>query len=187
MKPIPRRARAATLLFVAFALSFPFLALAQEAAPAPPDEVISVRGYVLTGIASLAGLAFTGLMAAGALAVSQKSKDGAAWALVNRLYNAAQTAAAHVEAEMRPAIQRALADGKLTPEEAAELKARGLEVLKLVAGEALENAPKTLGIPAEAMPAFLSGLLERGVKALKVKPSSVRVTNTIEPKAEPRE
>lgn len=167
MRPSFRFVRLAFALLLALGLSFPLLAFAQEAPPAPAEEAISVRGYVLMGVGSLAGLALTAVLAAGAAAIRARDKENSAWSLLNRILTAAQTAASQVQAEMTPAIKAALADGKITPEEAASLKARGLEVLRLVAGAQLELVPKTLGIAPEAMPTFLSAALERAVTALK--------------------
>lgn len=154
-------------VFLIVGLSFPLLAFAQEAAPVPAGEAISLRGQLLTGVASLAGLALTALLAAGAAAVLRKSKDTAWFGFVNRLYSFALTAAAHVDGELRPQIVSSLSDGKITTEEAEALKKRAMEVFRELAGDLLEQAPKILGVPKETIDRLSSGLIERAVKSLK--------------------
>lgn len=161
--------RRLTLLLI---LSLPLLSFAQEPAPAPPEEAITATGYLLRGVASLAALALTAFFAAGAAAIAKRSKGSAAAELFNRLFGAAQTAAAHVDAELRPQLMSALSDGKITDDEAAALKKRATEVFNEIAGGLLEQAPELLGVKREAIPVYVSGLIERAVKSLK-KPTAV--------------
>lgn len=71
----------------------------------------------------------------------------------------AQSIVADLEVTLRPQLQKALADGKLSPEEGAKLKAEALRVLK-------EKAPPQLlaaagGIFGPMVDTWLSGLVER--------------------------
>lgn len=149
-------------------------AFAQEPTAAPPVDQVSATsplGYLLMSLATVGGLAFTGMLSAIGYAAAMKAKDGAAWSLANRLWVAMQQAVTHAEAEIRPELQKALADGKLSDEEKRQLKSRALQVFKTIAGDLLTQAPKLLGYSPAGMPQFMSGLLERAVAAMKVSPA----------------
>lgn len=137
----------------------------------PPAEVTvsatTPLGFVLIGLVSLGGVALLAVLSTIALFFSRKAGDGVAWGIANRLWLAMQNAVSHAEAELRPQLQKALADGKLTPEEAAELKSRTIAIFKTIAGDLLEQAPKALGIATAGMPSWISGMLERAVSAMK--------------------
>lgn len=160
-----------------FLLALAILALpvfAQEPTAAPPVDQVSATtplGYLLMGFVTLGGLALTAMLSSIGYASAMKAKDGAAWSLANRLWVAMQQAVTHAEAEIRPHLQKALEDGKLSPEEKADLKARALAVFKTIAGDLLTKAPKVLGYSPAGMPHFLSGLLERAVGAMKASPA----------------
>lgn len=147
--------------------------LAQEPATPEPSSTTPM-GILFMGLVTLGGLALTAAFGAVGLYFARRAKDGAAWSLANRLWVAMQNAVTHAEAEIRPELQKALADGKLTPEEAAQLKSRALAIFKGIAGDLLEQAPKVLGFNPAGMPAFLSGLLERAVAVMKSSPAVTR-------------
>ena len=140
-----------------------------DAGAAPPAEVSTSTplGILLVALVALGGTVLLAALSAVALFFARKAGDGKAWGLANRLWLAMQNAVSHAEAELRPALQKALEDGKLTPEEAAELKTRTLAIFKTIAGDLLEQAPKVLGFDPAGMPTFLSGMLERAVSAMK--------------------
>lgn len=84
------------------------------------------------------------------------------WLLASaQLADVARMAVAEAEVSLRPQFARAMADGKLSPEEAAALKA---EVLRLVrerlAPETLKALEKSLG---ELLGWHLGGAIERAV------------------------
>lgn len=143
--------------------------LAQE--PTAEPSSTTPMGILFMGLATLGGLALTAALGAVGLYFAKRAKDGAAWSLANRLWVAMQQAVTHAEAEIRPELQKTLADGKLTPEEAAVLKSRALAVFKGIAGDLLAEAPKVLGFNPAGMPAFLSGMLERAVAVMKSSPA----------------
>lgn len=74
---------------------------------------------------------------------------------------------AHADAELRPEIQKALADGTLSPEEAKALKAKVLELAKASIGPSLSGLAKILGLQGGALDVFLSGLIEQAVASKK--------------------
>jgi hypothetical protein len=157
--------------------------LAQE--PTVEPSSTTPMGILLMGLATLGGLALTAALGAVGLYFSKRAKDGAAWSLANRLWVAMQHAVTHAEAEIRPELQKALADGKLTPEEAALLKSRALAVFKGIAGDLLAEAPKVLGFNPAGMPAFLSGMLERAVAVMKSSPAVTTEIGKAGPKRAP--
>ena len=72
------RSRFLVSLILSLAVAFlPTVALAQEPGPAPAEEAITPTGYLLRGVASLAGLALTAFFAAGATAIAKRSKGSA--------------------------------------------------------------------------------------------------------------
>jgi len=115
----------------------------------------AVLGLILLGV-SLLGVYLRG-----------RAKDSKVWGAVNSLWVLMQTAVAHAEAELRPKIAKALADGKLTPEEGAALKAKVLEIFKSMAGEKIRELADLLKLGETGVGVFLSGLLERAVAAGK--------------------
>lgn len=175
--------------FVTLALLFFALPVLAQVAASPPvaDAVTTPTGgttplgFLLMGLVTLGGLALTAAFAAAGLYFSRKASDGAAWSLANRLWVAMQQAVTHAEAEIRPQLQKALADGKLSAEEKAELKSRALAIFKGIAGDLLGQIPKVLGFKPEGVPAFLSGLLERAVAVMKVSPAITTQINKAGP------
>lgn len=127
----------------------------------------TVAGQMLTWVAVAAMSLVTMLMALAGVAMARKSKDSKIWATVNSLWVLAQTVVAHVEKELRPKIQKALEDGKLTPEEGQALKNEALRLFKEAGGKSLLDLQKLLGLTEGAVGTFVSGLLERAVSAMK--------------------
>ena len=168
-----------------------FLVLALAVAPAfadtgaaPPTETTPL-GVLLIALVSVGGLAITGAFTAGAIFFARKAKDGAMWSLLNRLWVVAQQAVTHAEAEIRPSIQKALSDGKLTPEEGAELKAKATAIFKTMAGDLLKQLPKVAGFSEEGIGAFVSGLIERAVSVMKLSPAVSTEINRVATKIPP--
>lgn len=158
--------------FMLCLLALPVLAQEPNLTAEPSSTTPMV--ILFMGLVTLGGLALTAAFGAVGLYFARRAKDGAAWSLANRLWVAMQNAVTHAEAEIRPELQKTLADGKLTPEEAALLKSRALAIFKGIAGDLLEQAPKVLGFNPAGMPAFLSGLLERAVAVMKSSPAVTR-------------
>lgn len=79
---------------------------------------------------------------------------------VKTLGELAQSIVADLEVTLRPQIQKALADGTLSKEEAATLKAEALRILKEKAPAGLLATAGTL-FGASGLDTWLSGLVER--------------------------
>lgn len=136
-------------------------------APAPAAEPVTTPlGYVLTAVVGLLGTALTVALRFVGGALSTWTAGKAYDQLVSQLWLKVSTIVFHAEAELRPRIQKALSDGKLTPEEAAELKEQVLELVRnATADEARQLATRfSFGIPAIQM--LLSGMVEDAVKKL---------------------
>lgn len=156
------------LLTIGLAVFAPALALAQGGEP--PSAVSaepSLAGTVLSWIAVVAGSVVTMLMSLAGVALARRSKDSRIWGTVNSLWVLMQAVVAHVEREIRPHVQKALADGKLSPEEARLLKDEALKLFKEAAGTNLLQLQKLLGLTEGALGTFVSGLLERALSTVK--------------------
>lgn len=160
-----------TALVLALSIFLPALALAQDTVPLPAPEP-TVVGQLLSWLAVIALGAVTMLMSLVGVLLSKKAKDSRIFGAINSLWVLAQTVVAHVEADLRPKIAKALADGKLTPEEATELKLAAIAIFKQQAGTQLQEIQKLLGLNDSAIGTFISGLIERAVASIK-KPGPV--------------
>ncbi len=104
--------------------------------------------------------------------LSKKAKaDGQASAVklflgvAEQVSQTASNVVAHIEAELKPDMVKAVADGVVTDEEATALKAKGMELLKAsISTEAMAVLKANLGAGVDG---FLSGLLERALTGLK--------------------
>lgn len=155
-------------LALLLAFTLPVVALGQEPAPAAQP---SIMGLVLQGLVGLAGVALTVLLSVAAMAIGKRTKDSRFGAVINQLWVIVQSAVAHAEAEIRPKLQKALEDGKLSAEEAAALKADVVKIVKETAASQLSELVKTFGIPEGVLSNMISGLVERAVAVLKTSPA----------------
>lgn len=78
---------------------------------------------------------------------------------------------ADLEATLRPELGKAAADGKLTKEEIAQLRAVALARLKALAGSGLSGILGNLGVAGDQTENYLSGVIERAVDRLPASPS----------------
>lgn len=148
----------------------PDVALAQvDAAPpvpaeAPAAELASTESLVLKILGGLLGILSPLLVALVGMAVrylNAKGKDNKVLAAFGVATELVHTYVAKAEVELRPQFQKALADGKLSAEEAAELKAKLLEILKRdMPGPVLATLSGALG---PALEGWLSGKVEQAV------------------------
>jgi hypothetical protein len=117
--------------------------------------------WVVVGLAALLAL---GLRKLQALKIGSERTDAA----VDRALEFARLVVADLEATMRPAVAAAGADGKLTPEEAAKLRAVAMDRLKALMGQhGVTELAGTLNILAPQVSEVLGGYLERAVLELK--------------------
>jgi hypothetical protein len=121
---------------------------------------VCVVGIVLFAVASVAIVSFTAF-------AQRRAKDSSTWSIINKLWSYAQAAVAHGEAELRPKIQAALADGQLTATEAKELKVAVVDIFKQMAGDELGKLQGLLGMEDGPFAVFISGLIENAVSVLK--------------------
>lgn len=110
------------------------------------------------------GLAIIGpLLVAGLAKLVQyldaKAKESKAARVAGVFVELARSVVAEVEVTLRPEIQKALSDGKLTKEEGALLKAKALEILKTKAPSGLLQAAQSIFGPI--LDTWLGGLVER--------------------------
>lgn len=143
------------------------------AADAVTETPTTMLGHVLqvvySGVLLVLGWAavrFSGFMQA-------RAKDTAAGSLLNSLWVKAVSAARYGEAKLRPDIQKALADGVLTKEEAADLFGKVMDLLTGTAAAEIASMPKVLGLDGPARSTFVAGVLENAVTSLK-KPEALK-------------
>lgn len=110
------------------------------------------------------GLAVLGpLLVAGLAKLVQyldaKAKESKAARVAGVFAELARSVVAEVEVTLRPEIQKDLADGSLTKEEGAALKAKAIEILKSKAPADLVKAAE--GLFGSIADTWLGGLIER--------------------------
>ena len=115
------------------------------------------------------GLAVIGPLLVAGLAklvqfLSAKSKESKAAYVANVFAELARSLVAEIEHSLRPQIQTALSDGRLTKEEGDKLKAEALRILKEKAPAGLLAAAKDVIGPM--LDTWLGGLIERANDAL---------------------
>lgn len=140
------------------AASTPELAQASLEATHTESLVLKILGGLL-GILSPLLVALVGMAVK---YLNEKGKDNKALAALGIGTELVHTYVAKAELELRPMLQKALADGKLTEAEGAELKAKLLELLKRdMPGPIMDTLQKTLG---PALEGWLSGKVEQAVQ-----------------------
>lgn len=141
----------------------PLGALAQDASVAPPK---SLGEFALSLLPLALGLLSTGMTA---LVFPALRSWLMAKAQTNKLANAAlkiehlaEAAHAHISAGMQAKLAAVAADGKITPEEAAECRAEALRLLKEFLGaEGLDSITGVLGVGAGIVDDYLHGALAK--------------------------
>jgi hypothetical protein len=125
----------------------------------PTNEMGTVLMAAYTAVAAV--LAAAG----GALAVwlSRKAQTHAVFAAIAKAWEVTTSVVAYVEVSIRPTVKKSFADGKLTPEEAKELRDQALELVKAGLGAAtITQLEKHLG-GQNSLTVFLRGLIERAL------------------------
>lgn len=140
------------------------LLLAQAATTEVDPQTL--RGLLLTGVALLLGSALVGLVTMGVLWIGQRTKTTKLGALWYQLAMIAQHVVADMEASMRPTFKNMLSDGKLTTEEAKQIKSLALSNLKTIGAKQFEELKRMLGGTA-LIDIIGSGLIETSLRALK--------------------
>lgn len=132
---------------------------------AQTDTAPSIGELVLKYIVA-PGLAVVGPLLVAAMAklvtyLHAKEKDSKLFGALSAATELVQTYVARAEVELRPEFAKALADGRLTPEEGKALKAKVLEILKRdMPAQLFATLSKALG---PALEGWLSGKVEQAV------------------------
>lgn len=124
-----------------------------------------------TMLGTLLNLAYTlaalGIAAAAALATRwfmARAAESATGRALLTAWELAQSVVAHVEVHLRPTLQGAMKDGKLSAAEKIAIKTEALKLLKDALGkEGLAAITKALGSWGPGVEVYLSGLIERAL------------------------
>lgn len=146
--------------------------LAQVAPAATPEleqaaiEATHTESLFLKILAGLLGILSPLLVTLVAMAVkylNEKGKDNKVLAALGIGTEIVHTFVAKAEVELRPQLQAALADGRLSDVEAQQLKAKVMEILKRdIPGPVMATLGNALG---PALDGWLSGKVEQAVAA----------------------
>lgn len=128
--------------------------------PTPGTFLGTLLGFLVFAL----GAGLLALMGYGATLLARRAKESTVARLAAHAFDLAQSVVAHIEAEMRPKLVTALADGRLTPEERLALKEQAMRLLKdALAAEGLKKLEKVRGLAGPTLEVYLSGLLERAL------------------------
>lgn len=140
-----------------------------EVVAAPKTVGEMVLAYVVAPLLALLGTALVAAVGKLTTYLHSKEKDGRAFAALAQASELVAAYVAKADVELRPEFQKALADGKLTPEEGAALKAKVLELLKRdMPASLMALLSKVLG---GAVDGWLSGKVEQAVAEKAASPS----------------
>lgn len=160
-----------------FMLVFPSFALAQEVATPPPPPAASpiaaafwqyVFPVLITGVSGALTWALallTKWLREKAAAVNQTAGQARFTHAMDALWGVVANTVAELNVSMKSKLASYLADGKISPEEAADLKAAALEIIKTKLGPNLLGVVKSeLGGVFETV---VGGMIEKAVVATK--------------------
>lgn len=137
---------------------------------APKSLLELALQYVVAPAIPLIGAGLLTVLAKLSAYLGEKGKESRAARAGAVFADLVRSTVAHAETELRPKIQLALADGRLTPEEAAELRTAALEMVKGHAPADLKKAAEE-SFGALGLDLWLKGLVERA--AAELPPSAV--------------
>jgi len=101
--------------------------------------------------------------------IAARAKGTRLGVVAERVFEIAKSVVVHVEREIRPKVVSAMEDGKLTKEEADELKREAVRLLKEALGQrGLKDLGSVLKMAAGPMEIYLSGVIERALGAQKM-------------------
>lgn len=124
----------------------------------------NTRGTVLLAIYGVVALGVAAAAAAATHYLVAKASESKRWAVVQHFWVLSQTIGEQVAQQMRPGIEQALADGKVTAEEWAHLKSEAVAAVKTAAGDKwMQELQWALGDGAVTQ--FLAGLVSKALKA----------------------
>lgn len=134
---------------------------------APPLTVFqSILAYVVAPLLPLLVGGLLGLIGKLLIYLHAKEQESKTAKVFATITEAAKSVVAELEVEVRPELQKALADGRLSPEEGEQLKKMALERLKgSLPPMLLRSASELFG---GLLDAWLGGLVERANAGQKV-------------------
>ena len=125
-------------------LAAPALA-ADGSGPAPDNFLGVVVANLLPAAATLVAAVLSWAIVSVSTWLRKKTKAQWAWALEERVFAAANRAVREVEQTIRPKVALAAADGKVTAEEARELRDEALAAVKHQLGDAWKDLVGLVG------------------------------------------
>lgn len=136
-----------------------------------PDATVANdwRGVLYYGGWSL--VAF-GALAAGSMLgkfLLERSKTVAWLRLISKLWETAMNVVAQVEVQMRPTVKSALADGRITPEEATQLRTEAKRIFMEQAKSQLELLKSRFGdeLKGDTLSGWVTGFIERAFQTYR--------------------
>lgn len=118
-------------------------------------------------IYSAAGVALIGLMSVAGVYLARRAAESKKYMVLSKAWVVLQAVVGHVEAKIRPTVQLALADGKLTKEERVAIQTEALKLAREALANQLEEIKRVFGLTGDgALDVFLGGLLEQAYAAL---------------------
>lgn len=129
----------------------------------PPSTFL---GSLMTAVLGILGTVFSVVLGIAGGAIRTWAKGKAFEQLVDALWLKVETIVRHAEAEIRPMLQQALADGKLSPEEAKAIKSKVLDLVRESAQGEIHELSTRFGFAGAAVETLLSGLVEKAVGLL---------------------
>lgn len=143
--------------------------------------------YVMPTLLTVIGAAVALLLARAGQWLNEKAKTSKIAAVGEKLFNVGSAVVHHVETELRPEVQKAIADGVVTPEEGAHLKKRAMDLFKEALGaNGIKELGSVLGVVGGSVEVFLSGVLEKALNVKKLAEASVDAATATTAVAEAR-
>lgn len=137
--------------------------------PVPETPGSMILKYLVTPAIPILGGAILWALKALVQYLGTKSEGNKAAHVALVFGELAQSIVAELEVTLRPQLQKALADGSLSPDEAAKLKAEALRILKEKAPAGLITAAGS--VFGAGLDTWLGGLVERANSAAPASPS----------------
>lgn len=130
-----------------------------DTAPASSSTLEAILKYLVAPLIPLVGGALVWALKALVSFLNTRKDESKVAGVSLAFAELAQSVVIELETTMRPQLQKALADGKLSPEEGAALKTEALRILKEKAPAGLMSAASA--VFGGALDTWLGGLVER--------------------------
>lgn len=140
--------------------------LAQAEPPKPSPVLEAVLQYIVAPLIAIAAPILVALLAKLVQYLNSKGKESKLALVGGVVADAAHSVVAELDVTLRPKLTAALADGKLTDAEKAELKAAAVDALKTKLPASVMGG--AAGIFGPLLDQWLGGMVERAVSARAV-------------------